>query len=54
MIQTIEFCVNNLEKCKEIGKNARKLIETKYSEGIITKHLKEYLEKNRFLKTLYQ
>jgi glycosyltransferase involved in cell wall biosynthesis len=48
MIQTIEFCRNNVEKCKEIGKNARKLIEKKYSKEIITKNLKEFLEKIDF------
>jgi len=39
MIQTIEFCVKNVEKCQKIGENARKLIETKYSQEIITKEL---------------
>ena len=44
MIQAIDFCVNHIEKCEEIGKNARKLIETKYTQKIITKNLITYLQ----------
>jgi glycosyltransferase involved in cell wall biosynthesis len=43
MAQTIDFCVNHIEKCEEIGKNARKLIENKYAQEIITKDLMVYL-----------
>jgi glycosyltransferase involved in cell wall biosynthesis len=43
MIQIIDFCVNNIEKCTEIGKNARKLIETKYAKEIITEELMKIL-----------
>jgi len=44
MIQTIDFCVNHIEKCEEIGKNARKLIENKYSQEVVTKDLMEFLK----------
>jgi len=43
MIQTIDFCVNNVEKCAEIGRNARKLIEDRYAKEIITKDLMDIL-----------
>jgi len=43
MAQTIDFCVNHVEKCEEVGKNARKLIEHKYAQEIITKDLMTYL-----------
>jgi len=43
MLQTIDFCVNHVEKCEETGRNARKLIENKYAEEIITKKLMEGL-----------
>jgi glycosyltransferase involved in cell wall biosynthesis len=46
MIQTIDFCVNNVEKCEKTGKNARKLIENKYTQEIITKDLMEMLNTN--------
>ncbi|MCL2434555.1 MAG: glycosyltransferase family 4 protein [Lentimicrobiaceae bacterium] len=44
MIQIIDFCVNNTTKCTEIGKNARKLIETKYAKEIITEELTKILQ----------
>jgi glycosyltransferase involved in cell wall biosynthesis len=31
MMQVIDFCINNIEKCEEIGRNARKLIENEYA-----------------------
>jgi glycosyltransferase involved in cell wall biosynthesis len=43
MLQTIDFCVNNIEKCEEMGKNARKLIENKYAQNIISQQLIEFL-----------
>ena len=45
MLQTIDFCIHNVEKCEEIGRNARKLIEEKYAQEIITKDLMEILKK---------
>jgi len=39
MVQIIDFCVKNVEKCEEIGKNAKKLIENRYNQEIITKDL---------------
>jgi glycosyltransferase involved in cell wall biosynthesis len=39
MIETIEFCATHLKQCEETGKNARKLIESKYVQEIITKKL---------------
>ncbi|MCL2290518.1 MAG: glycosyltransferase family 4 protein [Bacteroidetes bacterium] len=44
MVQTIDFCVNHIEKCEEIGKNARKLIESKYAQEIITKDFMAILD----------
>jgi glycosyltransferase involved in cell wall biosynthesis len=43
MMETIDFCVNNLQKCTEIGKNAKKLIETKYTQEIITQELTSFI-----------
>jgi len=43
MIAIIEFCVNHVKKCEEIGKNARKLIEKKYTQDKIKKELIEFL-----------
>jgi glycosyltransferase involved in cell wall biosynthesis len=45
MIQTIEFCVNNIEQCEKIGKNARILTEKVYAQEIITKDIVAYLKK---------
>ena len=42
MIQMIDFCVNNVEKCAEIGRNARKLIECRYAQEGITKDLIDF------------
>lgn len=39
MIQVIDFCVNNVKKCEEIGKNARMLIENRYSQEMVAKDL---------------
>jgi len=47
MIQSIGFCVKNVQKCEEIGKNARKLIENKYTQEIITQDLIEILKKEK-------
>jgi len=44
MIETIDFCVNNVEKCTEIGKNAQKLIENKYAQETISKTLITFLK----------
>jgi glycosyltransferase involved in cell wall biosynthesis len=44
MIQTIDFCVNYVERCEETGKNARKLIENKYTQEIITQDLMNFLQ----------
>jgi len=46
MVQIIDFCVNNLGKCAEIGKNARKLIECKYTKEIITEELMDIIVTN--------
>lgn len=46
MAQIIAFCVNNIEKCEEIGKNARKLIENKYAQGIIAEELVAFMKEN--------
>jgi len=43
MIQVMDFCINNIEKCTEIGRNARKLIERKYAQEIIIKELRDFL-----------
>jgi len=43
MIEIIDFCVHNVAKCAEIGKNARKLIENRYAKEIITEDLLEIL-----------
>jgi len=43
MIQTIDFCTKNVQKCEEIGKNARKLIEKEYTQEEISKDLVEFL-----------
>ena len=45
MIQIINFCANNLKKCEEISKNARRLIEKKYEQKIIAKRLMSFLKK---------
>ena len=39
MLQTIDFCVQNAEKCAEIGRNARKLVEERYAKGVIGEKL---------------
>jgi len=39
MTEIMEFCVTNIQKCEEIGKNARKLIENVYAQEKITKKL---------------
>jgi len=44
MIEIIEFCATNVQKCEEIGKNARKLIENKYTQEIISKELLRFLK----------
>jgi len=41
MIQMIDFCTKNVQKCEEIGKNARKLVENSYNQETITKDLLE-------------
>ena len=43
MIQSIDFCTKNTQKCEEIGKNARKVIENKYTQELISKDLLEIL-----------
>ena len=43
MIQTIEFCVTNIENCEKIGKKARKLVEEKYTQEAIAKGLLQFL-----------
>jgi len=43
MIQAIVFCTTNVQKCEEIGKNARKLIEKEYTQEVISKDLFEFL-----------
>jgi len=40
MMESIEFCINNVKKCEETGKNARKLIENRYNQEMITQDLK--------------
>jgi len=44
MIQAIDFCINNVQKIEEIGKNARKLIENQYTQEIISRALIEILK----------
>jgi glycosyltransferase involved in cell wall biosynthesis len=44
MIQTIDFCVHHVEKCEEMGKNARKLIEKKYTQVMITQDLITFIK----------
>jgi glycosyltransferase involved in cell wall biosynthesis len=44
MMQTIDYCINNVQKSEEIGKNARKLIENKYTQEKITQDLITYLK----------
>jgi len=43
MIQIIDFCTKNIQKCEEIGKNARKLTEKEYTREVISKDLSEFL-----------
>jgi len=43
MIEIIDFCTKNLQKCEEIGKHARKLIENKYTQEIISRDLMQFL-----------
>jgi len=43
MIQIIDFCTKNVQKCEEIGKNARKLIENRYTQGTISRDLMQFL-----------
>jgi len=43
MIKIIDFCAKNIQKCEEIGKNARKLLENQYTQETITKDLLEIL-----------
>jgi len=42
MVQIIDYCTKNVQKCEEIGKNARKLVENKYTREIISKDLLEF------------
>jgi len=44
MMQAIDFCVNHPEKCAEMGKNARKLVEEKYTQEKVAKDLIEFLQ----------
>ncbi|MDR0205830.1 MAG: glycosyltransferase family 4 protein [Bacteroidales bacterium] len=46
MMQTIGFCVNHTEKCVEIGKNARKLVEEKYTQERVVGELMEFVNSN--------
>ena len=39
MAETIIFCANHIEMCKETGKNARNLIENRYAQEIVAKAL---------------
>jgi polysaccharide biosynthesis protein PslH len=42
MVNAIEFYVNNKEKCSVLGQNARKLIEDKYDNKILSKRFIEF------------
>jgi len=44
MMQAICFCVNYPEKCIEMSKNARKLVEEKYTQERVANALIEFLE----------
>jgi len=44
MMQAIDFCVNHTDKCVEMGKNARKLVEEKYTQEKVTKGLIMFLQ----------
>ena len=39
MMQAIEYCAKNAQKIEEIGKNAKKLIQKKYTQEIISRNL---------------
>jgi len=51
MIETMEFCITNVKRFEEISKNARKLIETKYSQEIIAKELLTMLNANNIIES---
>ena len=44
MVEIINFCATHAKKCEKIGKNARKLIETRYTQEIIAKDLTTFLK----------
>jgi glycosyltransferase involved in cell wall biosynthesis len=43
MVQTMNYCATHTKKCEETGKNARKLIENKYTQEKIGKDLMKML-----------
>jgi len=48
MMESIEFCINNVKKCEETGKNARKLMENRYNQEMITKLFFDIFASNNF------
>ncbi|MCL2245612.1 MAG: glycosyltransferase family 4 protein [Lentimicrobiaceae bacterium] len=45
MVQTIIFCATHVRQCEEMGRNARKLIENKYTQEVIVKDLLELVNR---------